>query len=147
MLSLIFAFFFLLYYARHFRRYRRTVGLVCGLLLVVSLIKWLWVVRLLYIVVGILTILSHYYKIVAFQCSVQSYDAKTEQARSGGRPLKMKTRRREMQSENTKWSLAQSVKQSVAVVRNRNTYCGLSWPSSHRICQYHASSKRQRCSS
>lgn len=115
MLSLIFAFFFY-YYASTFRALPYC-GLACGVLVVSSLIKWLWVgVMAFYIVVGILDYSFQYYKIRK-DLKMSKDDVKQEHKDLEGDP-QMKTRRREMQSEIQSGSLAQSVKQSVAVVRN-----------------------------
>ncbi|WP_411904329.1 EscU/YscU/HrcU family type III secretion system export apparatus switch protein, partial [Salmonella enterica] len=65
MLSLIFAFFFY-YYASSFRSLPYC-GLACGVLVVSSLIKWLWVgVLVFYIVVGILDYSFKYFKIIKY---------------------------------------------------------------------------------
>lgn len=69
-----------------------------------------------YIVVGILDYSFQYYKIRK-DLKMSKDDVKQEHKDLEGDP-QMKTRRREMQSEIQSGSLAQSVKQSVAVVRN-----------------------------
>ncbi|SUH37688.1 secretion system apparatus protein SsaU [Salmonella enterica subsp. enterica] len=83
MLSLIFAFFFY-YYASTFRALPYC-GLACGVLVVSSLIKWLWVgVMAFYIVVGILDYSFQYYKIRK-DLKMSKDDVKQEHKRSGGR--------------------------------------------------------------
>ncbi|EBC3117436.1 EscU/YscU/HrcU family type III secretion system export apparatus switch protein, partial [Salmonella enterica] len=114
-LSLILAFFFY-YYVSTFRALPYC-GLACALPVVFCLIKWLWVgVMAFYIVVGILDYSFQYYKIRK-DLKMSKDDVKQEHKDLEGDP-QMKTRRREMQSEIQSGSLAQSVKQSVAVVRN-----------------------------
>ncbi|MBA1884422.1 EscU/YscU/HrcU family type III secretion system export apparatus switch protein, partial [Escherichia coli] len=84
-------------------------GLACGVLVVSSLIKWLWVgVMVFYIVVGILDYSFQYYKIRK-DLKMSNDDVKQEHNVMEGDP-KMKTRRREMQSVRPSGSLAQSVK-------------------------------------
>ncbi|WP_211665047.1 EscU/YscU/HrcU family type III secretion system export apparatus switch protein, partial [Klebsiella pneumoniae] len=79
-----------------------------GVLVVSSLIKWLWVgVMAFYIVVGILDYSFQYYKIRK-DLKMSKDDVKQEHKDLEGDP-QMKTRRREMQSEIQSGSLAQSV--------------------------------------
>ncbi|ECG8588909.1 EscU/YscU/HrcU family type III secretion system export apparatus switch protein [Salmonella enterica subsp. salamae] len=115
MLSLIFAFFFY-YYASSFRALPYC-GLACALPVIIRLITWMWAgVMAFYIVIGIMDYSFQYYKIRK-DLKMSKEDVKQEHKDLEGDP-QMKTRRREMQSEIQSGSLAQSVKQSVAVVRN-----------------------------
>lgn len=116
-ISLCLIFLFLFYYYASTFRALPWCGLPCALPVFSGLVKWMWAgMMAFYIVLGVLDYTFQYHKTMKEQ-RMSKEDVKQEHKDMEGDP-QTKMRRREMQREIQSGSLAQSVKQSVAIVRN-----------------------------
>lgn len=115
LLCLIFVFIFY-FYASTFRALP-WCGLPCAFPVFYIFIKWMWIgMMVFYIVISVLDYAFQYHKTMKEQ-RMSKEDVKRERKDMEGDPETRK-RRKQMQREIQSGSLAQSVKQSVAIIRN-----------------------------
>lgn len=115
LLCLIFIYLFY-FYASTFRALPYC-GVYCALPVFSSLMKWMWAGLItFYIFLGVVDYAFQHHNIMKQQ-RMSKEDIKQERKDTEGDP-QMKKRRRELQQEIQSGSLAQNIRQSVAVVRN-----------------------------